>query len=67
MPITRKILKVGNSKAITIPATWLSNAEEQEGRKITAMALEVDRVITIQPVFEKKELQIFKGVKICQE
>ena len=54
MPIIRKILNVGDSKAITIPKSWLESAEENAGKKIIAIALEVDRVITISPVFERK-------------
>jgi hypothetical protein len=53
MPIIRKLTTVGESKGITLPKSWIDNAEEQAGRKIIAIALEVDRVITLQPVFEK--------------
>jgi antitoxin component of MazEF toxin-antitoxin module len=57
MPIIRKILNVGDSKAITIPKSWLESAEENAGKKIIAIALEVDRVITISPVFEKDHIK----------
>ena len=57
MPIIRKILNVGDSKAITIPKSWIESAEESAGKKIVALALEVDRIITLAPVFEKKEEQ----------
>jgi antitoxin component of MazEF toxin-antitoxin module len=53
MPIIRSILKIGNSKAVTIPKSWLTNAEDQTGRKIIALAMEVNGTITLQPVFEK--------------
>jgi len=53
MPIIRRILRVGASKAISLPKSWLQYAEEKAGRKIIAVALEVDNIITIQPVFEK--------------
>ena len=55
MPIIRKILNVGDSKAITIPKSWIESAEENAGKKIIAIALEIDRVITLQPVFAKDE------------
>jgi hypothetical protein len=55
MPIIRKILTVGDSKAITIPKSWIASAEENAGKKIIALALEVDRVITLQPIFAKDE------------
>jgi antitoxin component of MazEF toxin-antitoxin module len=54
MPIIRKILQHGDSKAVTIPKSWLQNAEQEAGKKIIAFALEVNGKITIQPVFERK-------------
>lgn len=56
MPIVRKLTCVGDSKGITLPKSWIDNAEEEAGRKIVAIALEVDSIITLQPVFEKKVL-----------
>ena len=50
----RSILKLGNSKAVTIPKAWITNAEDQTGRKIVALAMEVNGTITIQPIFEKE-------------
>lgn len=57
MPIIRKILNVGDSRAITIPKTWLEYLEKQHGIKIKEVAVEVDRVLTIQPILPKKEVQ----------
>jgi antitoxin component of MazEF toxin-antitoxin module len=54
MPIIRSILKIGNSKAVTIPKSWVTNAEDQTGRKVIALAMEVNGTITLQPVFEKE-------------
>jgi len=54
MPIIRSILNLGNSKAVTIPKSWLTNAEDKTGRKIIALAMEIDGTITLQPVFEKE-------------
>lgn len=55
MPIIRKILHVGASKAVSLPKSWIDCAEQEAGKRIVAMALEVDEIITIQPVFEKKD------------
>ena len=55
MPIIRKILNVGDSRAISLPKSWLENAEQEAGKKIIAIALEIDRVITLEPVFEKSK------------
>ena len=54
MPIQRRILNVGNSQAVTIPKSWLRTAEEVEGKKIIAIAMEVDGSIIMNPVFEKE-------------
>jgi len=54
MPLIRKIIPIGKtSKAVIIPKSWLDNAEQQTGKKIIAIALEVNGKITIQPVFVK--------------
>ena len=54
LPIIRKLIKFNTSKAICLPKSWLENAESDTGRKIVAVALEVDGSITITPIFEKK-------------
>jgi antitoxin component of MazEF toxin-antitoxin module len=54
MPIIRRIIAIGHSKAVTIPKSWITNAEDQTGKKVVALALEVDGSITRQPVFEKE-------------
>jgi hypothetical protein len=56
MPIIRKLIILKTSRAICIPKSWLENAEEEAGKKIIAMALEVNGVITLQPVFEKVKI-----------
>ena len=54
MPIIRKILNLGDSQAITLPKSWLSSAKESAGGKeVVAVALEVDGIITVRPVFAK--------------
>ena len=55
MPLLRKLINLRTSKAITIPKSWLENAEQEAGKKIVFIALEVDRVITLEPVFERME------------
>jgi antitoxin component of MazEF toxin-antitoxin module len=57
MPIIRRIIAIGHSKAITIPKSWITNAEDEAGKKVVALALEVDGSITLQPVFEKTKLR----------
>ena len=47
-------MQFGDSKGITLPKSWLENAEQEEGKKIVAVAMEVNGCITLNPVFEKE-------------
>ena len=58
MPILRKLTVVGDSRGITLPKSWIENAEQTEGKKIIAIALEVNGSITLNPVFEKAKATI---------
>ena len=53
MPIIRKLTTVGDSKGITLPKSWIENAEQEAGKKIVAIAMEVNHIITLRPVFAK--------------
>jgi len=53
MPILRKLTTVGDARGITLPKSWIENAEREAGRKITDIALEINGQITLKPVFEK--------------
>lgn len=55
MPITRKLTTVGNAKGITLPKSWIDVAEQKEGKKIVAIAMEVNGTITLAPIFAKNE------------
>lgn len=55
MPIIRKVIGVGRSRAVTIPKTWLDYYERESGEIITEVAIEVNRVLTIKPILSKKE------------
>lgn len=55
MPIIRKLTSVGDSKGITLPKSWIESAEEEAGKKMVAISLEIDKVIVIQPIFEKQK------------
>jgi len=52
-PIIRKIIRVGASKAVSIPKSWLEYWERESGQKIIEVAVEVDRVLTISPILPK--------------
>lgn len=58
MPIVRKIIDVGKtSKAVIIPKSWLQFYEKESGEEITEVAIEVNRVLKVSPVFPKKEVE----------
>lgn len=54
MPIIRKIIQIGNSRAITLPKSWLEFSETEIGEEIKAVAIEVDKVLTISPILKQK-------------
>jgi antitoxin component of MazEF toxin-antitoxin module len=53
MPIVRKIFEIGNSKAVTIPKSWLEYFEKEKGVRIEKVAIEVNGVLKVKPVLEK--------------
>jgi antitoxin component of MazEF toxin-antitoxin module len=59
MQIIRKLIQVGASKAVSLPKSWIESAERNAGGKITALALEVNDTIILQPIFETKKKEDF--------
>jgi hypothetical protein len=53
MPIIRALTVSGDSKVVTIPASWLRYAEEKKHKKIVAIAMEVNGSIILKPIFEE--------------
>lgn len=47
MPLLRKIIKVGNSKAVIIPNDWLDYYKSKYGKDIVEIYMEVNNIITI--------------------
>lgn len=52
MPIIRKLTTVGSSKGITLPKSWIENAEQEHKAKMISVALEVNGCILIKPIFK---------------
>jgi len=50
MPIVRKVFEIGDSKAITLPKSWLKYYEEKAQHKIREVEIEVNRELKIRPV-----------------
>jgi hypothetical protein len=49
MPLVRKVIKVGSSKAVTLPRDWIEYYEKKLGRPIEEVLIEVDEVLKIAP------------------
>jgi antitoxin component of MazEF toxin-antitoxin module len=47
MPLVRKLINVGNSRAVTIPPDWLKFYEDKTGVPITEVLMELNGEITI--------------------
>ena len=54
MPIVRKVLRVGNSRGITFPKTWIDYYENETGQELREVAIEVDCSLTISPIKNRK-------------
>jgi len=52
MALLRKIVDVGNSKAVTIPRSYL-DYWQRKGKEITQVELVINDKILISPVFKK--------------
>ena len=53
MPIIRKVYKHGNSKAISIPKSWLDLIEREWGKPVREVAMEINDHIMIQAIKPK--------------
>ena len=47
MPLKRKLIKVGNSRAVIIPSDWIRYYEEKYGRPVITILMELNNDITI--------------------
>ena len=47
MPLKRRLIDVGNSRAVCLPADWLKYFEDKQGHKVKNVLLEVGTAITI--------------------
>jgi hypothetical protein len=48
MPMIRKLITVGNSRAITIPDDWLKYHEERMGKQLETLLMEINNKITLK-------------------
>jgi antitoxin component of MazEF toxin-antitoxin module len=52
MPLIQKIIQIGDSKAITIPKSWLIFYERQIGCSIKEVSVEVNSSLVIRPIMK---------------
>jgi antitoxin component of MazEF toxin-antitoxin module len=57
MPILRKIIQVGNAKAVTLPSQWLDWLERETGSEPKEVLMEVDEVLKIIPIVKERKLE----------
>jgi len=55
MPLMKKLIRVGNSRAVVIPPGWLRYYEEKSGAPIVSILMELNNVITITVPKRKRE------------
>ena len=53
MPLIRKVIQVGTSKAVSLPKSWLDLIERETGKSVKEVAVEVNGFLTIQPIIPK--------------
>jgi antitoxin component of MazEF toxin-antitoxin module len=53
LPLIQRIIQVGDSRAVTIPKTWLVYYERESGQRIEEVAVEVNGKITISPILKE--------------
>lgn len=52
---TRKIIRVGNSFAVTIPKDWLTYYERKKGHKIREVTVEANGSLIIRLILKDSE------------
>jgi antitoxin component of MazEF toxin-antitoxin module len=68
MPLIQKLIQVGDSRAVTLPKTWLNYYERKTGKRIKEVTLEVNGKIIIQPLLsELTESEKLENVNVNTE
>ena len=48
MPIPRKVIKIGGSRYIAIPPSWLEYHEKKSGKPVEELLMELNNSITLR-------------------
>ena len=54
MPIIRKVIQVGTSRAVCLPKSWLELIERETGKTIKEVTVEVNEALIIRPILQEK-------------
>jgi antitoxin component of MazEF toxin-antitoxin module len=54
MPLIQKVIQVGDSRAVTIPKSWLEFYERKNGQSIKEVSIEVDGKLVIRPILKEE-------------
>ena len=57
MPIERRIVRVGSSRAVTIPSSWIELLEKKHKAKVEGVAMEINTAIIIKPIIRGKVIE----------
>jgi antitoxin component of MazEF toxin-antitoxin module len=55
MPMIRKLIKVGDSRVVSIPRDWLNYYKKTTGKEIEEVLLEVNGEIKVKPYIENRK------------
>ena len=69
MPLIQKVIQIGDSRAVTIPKSWLTYYERQCGQSIKEVSVEVNGKLTIRPIFISKKTELSQqkqGLKLSR-
>ena len=62
MPLIRKVVRIGNSKAVFLPKSWFTYYEKANGQEIKEVAIKINGQLTIQPILtDSKMSQLNSG------
>jgi len=55
MPLIKRLISVGDSRAVTIPKSYLQFHEKKNGKKISKVGMEINGKIVIWPILQELE------------
>jgi antitoxin component of MazEF toxin-antitoxin module len=55
MALIKKIIKIGNSKGITLPSAWLEFIDREAGFTVKELAIEVNGCLRVTSIPNKTE------------